>query len=373
MVAGTCLIAGTYGLVRLGYGLFLPDIQASLGLGSAAAGYVASGASVVYCLGALLGLVADTRPRALVLGALLTASVGAAGMALSPGTASFVPLAVLSSVGAGLASPGLIAVVERNLRPADRDRAQAVVNSGTGPGLVAAGALALVLLPHWRLGFVAAATLTAAAGVAVLVLDRPQPRRAAPARRAGHGGDRAWMWRLRTPAVGALLLGAGSASVWTYGRTLLVEQGAGADASVVAWMAIGVGGSATVMTAGVLFRLAPPRAWWVTTAVVAVSVAALAVGAAEPAVALVGCAVFGWSFVAASTGLIAWAGAAVPERAAAGASVLFVMLVLGQGAGSALVGGVADLGGFSAAFGLAAAITVLGAAVGVVPDRRGWP
>ncbi len=38
IVAGTAFIAATYGLVRLAYGLFLPDIQADLALDSARAG-----------------------------------------------------------------------------------------------------------------------------------------------------------------------------------------------------------------------------------------------------------------------------------------------------------------------------------------------
>ncbi len=79
MVAGTALIAGTYGLVRLAYGLFLSDIQASVGLTSVQAGYVASGASVVYAVGALVGVVADRWPRLVVLAALGTASLGCGG------------------------------------------------------------------------------------------------------------------------------------------------------------------------------------------------------------------------------------------------------------------------------------------------------
>src|SRR4051794_9524364 len=166
VITGTALIAGTYGLVRLAYGLYLSDIQASLGLSSASLGYISSGASVAYAVGALVGLVADRRPRALVLGALLTGSVGSAGMALAPGAAVFVPTAILASAGAGLASPGMVGLVARSV-PAPRiGRAQAVVNSGTGPGLVGAAVLAIVLLPHWRWGFAAGALFTAAAGVA---------------------------------------------------------------------------------------------------------------------------------------------------------------------------------------------------------------
>ncbi|MBX4379011.1 MFS transporter, partial [Mycobacterium tuberculosis] len=55
VVVGTCTIAATYGLVRLAYGLFLPDIQHELGLDPASAGYISSGSSLVYCAAAATG------------------------------------------------------------------------------------------------------------------------------------------------------------------------------------------------------------------------------------------------------------------------------------------------------------------------------
>src|ERR1700712_4031702 len=108
LIAGTSLIAGTYGLVRLAYGLYLSDIQASLHLSSSAVGYISSGASIAYSVGALVGLLVERQPRLLVLASLLTGSVGSAGMALAPSPAAFVPTAIVASAGAGLASPGLV-------------------------------------------------------------------------------------------------------------------------------------------------------------------------------------------------------------------------------------------------------------------------
>ncbi|MDX6366926.1 MAG: hypothetical protein QOK30_2002 [Nocardioidaceae bacterium] len=368
-MAGTALIAGTYGLVRLAYGLFLSDIQASLGLTSALAGWVSSGASVMYCIGGLVGLVADRQPRLLVLAALGTAALGAAGMALAPTAAAFVPAAIVSSAGAGLASPALVGVVARGVPEPRRDRAQAVVNSGTGPGLVAAGALALVLLPDWRLGFAIGAVLTAAAGVLVLVLHRSRRidhRAAEPARWSWHG-----LAALRIPAVGALLLGAASAAVWTYGRAHLVAEGLGTTASTVAWMALGVGGTATAVTAGWQARQRPARAWSLTSSGVGITIAALSFGAGVLSIAPVACLLFGWAFVAATSALIAWAAELVPDQAAAGTATLFITLTLGQAIGSAMTGTVADHGGLWLAFLIAAALAVLAAACGQPSVVRG--
>lgn len=372
VVAGIALIAGTYGLVRLAYGLYLSDIQGSLHLSSSAVGYISSGASVAYSVGALVGLLADRRPRALVLAALLTGSAGSAGMALATSAAAFVPTAIIASAGAGLASPGLVGMVARNVRAHRQGTAQAVVNSGTGPGLVGAGALALLLLPHWRTGFVVGAVFTAAAGIAVLVLD--EPRSMPPAGDSGRTSSRPG-WRLvsdlRTPAVGALLLGAASAAVWTYGRSQLVEQGANDTWSTIGWMVVGLGGTATVLTAGLLDALRPGSAWLATCAGVAVSIATLALDAGTLPVALVACFVFGWAFVAATSALIAWVSTLVHERAAAGTSVLFITLTMGQALGSALAGNLAERGGLSLAFLVAAVIAAVGAACGRAGGRTG--
>jgi predicted MFS family arabinose efflux permease len=373
VIAGTSLVAGTYGLVRLAYGLYLSDIQASLDLSSWAVGYISSGASVAYSAGALVGLLADRRPRLLVLAALLTGSAGSAGMALASSAAAFVPTAIIASAGAGLASPGLVGVVARSLRAQRRDKAQAVVNSGTGPGLVGAGALALVLLPHWRSGFAVGAVFTAVAGVAVLALDRSRSTPTAdPGGSSGRAGRR-FVADLRTPAVGALLLGVASAAVWTYGRTQLLEQGASGTWSTIGWMVVGLGGTATVLTAGLLSTLRPGSAWLTTCAGVAVSIATLAIGADRLPVALLACFVFGWAFVAATSALIAWVFSVVPGRAAAGTSVLFITLTMGQAVGSALAGSLADHAGLSLAFLVAAVVAALGAACGRVRARGAVP
>ncbi len=371
IIAGTSLVAGTYGLVRLAYGLYLSDIQTSLHLSSSAVGYISSGASISYSVGALIGLLVERQPRLLVLAALLTGSVGSAGMALASSPAAFVPTAIFASAGAGLASPGLVGIVSRNVHAHQQGHAQAVVNSGTGPGLVAAGALALVLLPQWRVGFVVGAVFTALAGVAVLLLDQCGSTPAAKDPE-GLSGDAGWRFvsDLRTPTTGALLLGVASAAVWTYGRTQLVEQEFGGTWSTIGWIAVGLGGTATVLSARRLNAWRPGAAWFCTCVSVSISIATLALDARMLAPALAACFVFGWAFVAATTALIAWVSSLVPERAAAGTSVLFITLTMGQAMGSALAGNLAVRGGLSLSFLVAAAIAALAAACGAAGGRR---
>ncbi|OEI67815.1 hypothetical protein Cus16_2566 [Curtobacterium sp. ER1/6] len=334
LVAGLGLVAATYGLVRLAYGLFLPDVQHDLGFCADVGGAVSSGASVVYCVGAVAGSVLAARAaRWLVVAATLTAGVGALVMASSPTTAVFGTAAVVASAGAGLASPAMVQLVTDRI-PADRrGRAQAVVNSGTGPGLVAAGVLALVLLPEWRTAWAVAGVLTLAVG-AVLFLAAGRPERGGTPALPG----RSWFVAQTVPVVVALLFGAGSAVVWTYGRSTLVDAGVPTTATVVAWIALGVGGSTVAATARWTSAMSPRRQWVLTTTVAAGAVLALGLLPGSVAVALAACALFGWGYTAATGALIAWTAAIDPEQVAAGTSVLFVVLVAGQAVGAAVAG-----------------------------------
>ncbi|GAA2176694.1 MFS transporter [Agrococcus versicolor] len=357
------LVAATYGLVRLAYGLLLPDVQAELGLGVAAAGAASAGASVVYCLCAAVGFVLAARlPRALVAAAATGAAVGAVGMATAGDATVFACSAILASSGAGLASPALVALLQRDRAAAPHPRLQTVVNAGTGPGLVAAAALAM-LLPDWRLVWLVAAVVAVAAAVATLLLHRP----------ASAGGSDAalapsarWLAAHVSAIAGALLLGVGSAAAWSFGRSILVDAGASDTASLVAWVGIGVGGTVVVATARPLERLGPRGAWLLTAGATGAATAALAAGASVTALSLVACVVFGWGYTAASGALIGWTASIDPGRAAAGTAMLFVVLVLGQAVGAAAIGVVAEGVGLAVAFAAAAVVTAGGAAAALV-------
>ena len=299
-------------------------------------------------------------------------------MAASYQTAAFATFAMVSSAGAGFASPGLVSIVRRNVTGRKNNRSQAIVNAGTGPGLVAAGILALVLLPNWRLAWflVAAGTLVIAA--AVLILDRgPQ--------QDGREGDfsgplippRSWFGAHRQVILAAVLLGIGSAAVWNYGRTLLVQAGVNDQASITAWVALGLGGTAAIGTAHWMSDLLPRTAWSITTSTVAAASAGLGLAPNAAIAALLACAAFGWGYTAGTGALIAWTTHIDADRAPAGTSLLFVILVLGQALGAAAVGMAISSAGFIVAFLSASVIALLAAAAPYTrtkaPDRPDPP
>lgn len=365
VASGTALIAATYGLVRLTFGLFLPDVQAELPLSASAAGLISSGASAAYCIAALAGFLFAARSPHLFAGiAALTAAGGALGMSIAGSGGLFAIAAILASSGAGFASPALVELLQRTLRAAHVGRMQSVVNAGTGPGLVAAGALALALLPDWRLAWALAAAFAAAAGALVLA-SSPRRRRADPGSDAspkpGSLPPTGW-FRQHLPVItSALLLGAGSAAVWTFGRTALVEAGASQEASALAWIALGVGGAVVIFTAGSLQKLNPRRAWLLTCLPVAGATALLGFFAGVWPIAFAACIGFGWGYTAGTGVLISWTTRLDTARASAGTALLFVVLVLGQAIGSAAVGAVIEQLGTPLTFTISAALVLVSA------------
>ncbi|MDM7990692.1 MFS transporter [Arthrobacter sp. zg-Y877] len=390
-VAAVTLIAATYGLARLGYGLFLPAFSASFELTPAVGGLLASGASVIYCVSAGLGFVyAPRHPRLVTVLAGTTAAVGSAGIAAAPSTGIFAAAVLLAGMGAGFASPALVELVQRNTKPIHAAKRQSVVNSGTGFGVVAAGLLALALGSSWRLAWALIAVIAVAGMVGVLRADvsrsgrghtesrdddgaaRENGTQPAPRLGAERGLRGLGLRGLLRPILAAFVFGIGCAAIWVYGRTLLEDSGGMPVAlSAGAWIALGVGGAAAVLTAPWLARHSIRLTWPVTVLATGAATGAMAFAPGSITISFTTAALFGLAYTAATSVLIIWAGQAAASSAA-GTSVLFISLILGQAAGSALTGTIIELGGYGLAFAVAAAACGI-SGLGVVGRARSTP
>ncbi|RWZ59175.1 MFS transporter [Labedella populi] len=369
VTAGTGLIAATYGLIRLAFGLFLPDVRRELGLALDTAGVISGGASVVYCVGAIAGFILASRhARIIATAATIAGAAGALGMAVAPNVTLFAVFAIGSSAGAGLASPALVTLVGRNLPERSVPRFQTVVNAGTGPGLALAGLLALLLLPDWRAAWFLSAVFTVIVGVLVLLADRGPAPDASPARALP---PLSWYVDHTRVIVAALLMGFGSAAVWTYARTVLVDAGSGETLSITAWVALGLGGSTVILSSRFTDRAEPRHLWAVTAGLIAITSAIVGVGSERPAVILGAAVIFGWAYTAGSGALIGWTMRIDSERAAAGTALLFVVLILGQAIGAVAAGLLVVVAGYPLAFLAAAAVGAGAAGMGVTRTRHG--
>ena len=360
VAAGTGVIAVTYGLIRFGYGLHLPTFTAEFTLPATVAGGIAAGSFAGYCAAALLArrLITLGHPRCALWTACALATAGALMTAAAWSAAGLAVGVVVAGSAAGVASPALVTAVASTVHAPTADRAQAVVNSGTGVGVVAGGLLAAALAGQWRLlwmGFaVAAVSVTWWA-------DRRTTWPIGPAV-PGTGAHRPWadLAALRPSLLAALLAGAGSAAVWTFGRDLLTTTGGMPTATTaLLWSVLGGAGILGAFSGDLVHRLGPHPAWAATAVVMAAATAVLVVLPDLVPLAATALAAFGGSYVALSGVLIACAARVTPQRAAGSTAILFVALTTGQALGAAALGALADATSPTASFLSAAALILL--------------
>ncbi|WP_236836726.1 MFS transporter, partial [Blastococcus sp. KM273129] len=285
-------------------------------------------------------------------------------VAVAPGTAVLAVGVLVAGGGAGAATPALVAAIAASLSPETEGRAQGVVNSGTGAGVVAGGLLVLAAPDAWRAAWLGFAVL---ALVVTWAADR-SARWPGPVAPSGPA-DRPWR-ALGRPTVAAVIAGAGCAGVWTFGRDLMTGAGElSAGTSGALWCVLGAAGLLGGVSGALVERVGVRAAWRGSLLVAAAATALLAVRPGDPWVAGLALAAFGGAFVALSGVLIAWGARARPDGAAAAAAFLFVGLTAGQALGAVALGALAAGPGLAAALLVAAATVLIGAGAAA---RPGW-
>ena len=364
-LAGTLLIASTYGMARFGVGLFAPRLVAERPELAPVVGWAAAAQFVSYSLAATVAArVSDRRPRAAVLVAGTTAALGCAGVATTASPGWFVVLVFVGGTGAGLASPALVRLVDAVTPPHAAATAQSLVNTGTAVGVVVAGALALAV-PSTAGAWWTMAALNAVAAGGVLLLVRGNT--GVVEHRTASGGGTSYDWRpLATPAAAAAVVGVGSALLWSYGPLVATGAGSVDDGSVgFLWIALGLGGLLGPLTGRLVERRGLAGTWaWSVSAVAFASVAlagAVGLGLAWPAYVAMAC--FGAGYMCLSGVLILWARDVWPEAAGRGTSVLFVALAVGQAVGAVAFDVWLDVAGAVTACLTAALLCLAGAAL----------
>lgn len=374
--AGASLIAVCYGLARFAFGLFLPAFREDFGLDARAAGAIASGSYLAYCVAIIVATIllprCGARPIAVSAGAI--AALGTALIAAAP-TATMLAIGVLiAGSSTGVASPPLAHAVAHSVHASVRGRTQTVINAGTGLGVAVAGPIALLTLGQWRLAWVAFAVLSALVTVWVS-RDVPSPPRdatAGPALLPGPVLPRGSAALMTASA----LMGFASAAVWTFGRDLLVGVGGmGQTASAIAWILLGAFGMLGALSGDLVSRVGLRGGWLGSMLVLAAATLLFAAVPDNIAGAGVASAVFGAVYIVLTGLLLVW-GTEVYDRApAAGVGLAFLLIAGGQALGAPLLGALIGAVGAGPAFAVAAGVAVIGAFLGPAssPTREGPP
>ncbi|WP_461000341.1 MFS transporter [Streptomonospora sediminis] len=381
--AGISLIAVCYGLARFAYGLFVPVFSAEFGLSAAAAGAIASAGYAAYCAAVVAASAATPLfgPRAVAVSAGAAATAGTALVAAAGHPAVLTTGVLLAGVSSGAVSPPLAAAVARWVAASHADRVQSVVNAGTGLGVMVSGPVALLFADDWRLAWAAFSCASAAAAVwTALVIPAHRREGGSGADRSGAPAASATGTAARSPWLppgavrllcAAVVMGVASSAVWTFGRDVVVAQGAGSFASTVMWIILGAAGLLGVLTGDISARAGLGRAWIGGMFVLAAATGGLVLAAGNaPGIYIAG-GLFGAVYIALTGMLLLWGAATYAAAPASGVGAAFLLLAAGQAAGSPLIGLLSDAFGTAASFAAAAAVAVAGAAL--APRRRNRP
>ena len=339
-VAGMLLIAATYGMARFGVGLFAPLLAAERPDLVEVLGLAAAAQFTSYSLAAVVAArLVDQHPRTGLVLTGVTATVGCLGVAVASDPVVFVVAVLVGGMGGGFASPALVPVIDAVVAPGATATAQSVANAGTAVGVIGAGLVAFTATsigPAWMFMALACAVAAVAAWYPVrartdLVASHGPTSRPPSARVPG-------VWRvLLLPGVAAVIAGAGSSLIWTFGPLLITGSGPVAPEQVGwLWIALGLGGFFGIL-AGALVARTGRRAGWCTCAgglALASAGVALSVATGSSWVAYASMALFGAGYMGLSAVLILWARHARPGNAGAGTSILFIALASGQALGS---------------------------------------
>jgi predicted MFS family arabinose efflux permease len=360
---GLALIAVTYGLARFAYGLYLPEMRETFDLSPSLLGLIGAGSYVGYCVAVVVSLVYTSRtgPRLMAVAAGVVAVAGMAVVAGSP-VAWVLALGILvAGSSTGLVSPPMGEAVARSIRPGLQDRANALINCGTSVGVALSGPAALLLTGQWRLAWTAFALV----GLAVLAWNAAvMPREAVqdegesggPDEDGAEAGDGSGRTRLsfsyligarvrqRSLPLFAVAFGVGFASAvyWTFSRDVVVQAGGlGQTGSTLFWTVIGISGLAGGAAGDLVrrFGLTPVLRGGLVS--MAASMVLLALASGVLPLAYTSAALFGSTYIILTGVVLVWSVSVFRERPAAGLGAGFLLIAVGQVAGSPVAGALA--------------------------------
>jgi predicted MFS family arabinose efflux permease len=345
VAAAFALTALSYGLARFAYGLLLPQIRADLSLDVTDAGWIGGSAFAAYCAGIVLAFSCNGRlsPRALTLLAGLTATVGMGFVASASSGLSLGVGIALAGLSTGLASPPLASAVSMQFSEDTRPKANAVINAGSAAGIIFSGMAALMASGAWRELYALFALI--GGGVTVWLWF------AVPSQMSGDGPKGFKLATLKRPGVLALcssafLMGLSSTAIWTFGADILRGEFRFTDTHVAwVWIALGAAGISGALT-GVLTTLyGKQRVHRFALLGMAIGTIGLATASFSAVYGFAAMGIFGAAYIV-STGTYLIQGIdLLPDRPDLGLGIPFLVLALGQTAGTPLFGALLVAGG----------------------------
>lgn len=356
ILAGLPMIAVTYGLSRFSYGLMLPYINEALHMTQSTSGIISSLSYVAYCIAIVAAMMFSRRATSrfilVAAGLLSIVGLGVISVSLTPvGLGAGIFLAGMST---GLSSPPYASIVNTNVQSGAQNQTNAWINSGTSIGTAFTGAVAIMMVDSWRetyIIFMVIAVIVLAANYKVLPGTQTFEEKSS----VGFVKEE---WKQSVQLIlASLLLGISSAAYWTFSRDFIVNlDSVPAYLGDWLWVIIGLAGLLGGTAGIVINRFGIMNAFRLST--VTLSTASLLLGSwpGSPVVGVLSPFLFGSSYVFITGVLIVWGVSVFRTNPSIGLGLPFLMLALGQAAGSIFSGVIAGSFGYHALFLIASAI-----------------
>lgn len=377
------VVAVSYGLARYTYGLFVPDIRTELGLSTEVIGLIASGSYAGFLVASALtaAVAARTGPRLPVVAGALSAAAGMGLIAFSDGPALLAMGVILAGTSPGFAYSPFSDAVVRLISEEKQSRTYAIINAGTGFGVLFAGPVAIWAAESWRSAWLVFATLALVAAVWNAYI---LPSGAHSGTRENGGSIMeppalSLGWFVGTKSLRlflvALTVGVASSAYWTFAVDLVAGAGsAGAGTRALFWTIVGASGIAGALAGDAVARFGLRRALLFTILSLTASTALLAAAPGALLAVLISAVLFGAAFIFAMGVIGLWSISVFHDRPSAGFGAAFFLVSLGQFVGPAAFATVASSSSLATAFYVSAAI--MGAAALIRPrydPRSGAP
>lgn len=338
-IAGTSLIAVTYGMARFSWGLMLPEVIVDIPFSPQMAGVISACSFAAYCLAIVASSVLDDRfgPRWMAAAAACCAAAGLAVIAVAGSPAMLAAGLFIAGLSPGLASPSLAAAVDQVVDPETQPTLNTIINSGTSAGIILSVPVLYFLPGGWRAACLVFTLFALACLPAIL---RYVPPGQTTARETPPG----WRETLLQRAMLNLMLiaffsGIASAAWWNFGPDVLrhhinVEVGT----VNLLWLVGGGAGVMGALTGPLAERIGMKQVYRLSQLAMAVPLVLLAVSQQMHGWLFLAVACCGAGYVTLS-GVLLVSGVAVTKKApATGVAAVFFALAAGQVAGSVLFG-----------------------------------
>lgn len=362
---GVLVVAAGYGLARYTYGLFVPDIRAELGLSTEVIGLIASGSYAGFLVASALTAIvaARTGPRLPVVAGALSAAAGMLLISISTGPLLLATGVVLAGTSPGFAYAPFSDAVVRLISEEKQSRTYAIINAGTGFGVLFAGPVAIWAADSWRSAWLVFAAL---ALVAAVWNGYILPSGAySGTHEDGSPGIELPALSLRW-LVGkkslqlfsvALTIGVASSAYWTFAVDMVAAADSGhAGSGALFWTVVGASGIAGALAGDAVARFGLRRALLFVVLALTLSIVLLAVAPGTLPSVLASAILFGAAFIFAMGIIGVWSISVFYDRPSAGFGAAFFLVSLGQFVGPAAFALVASVSILETAFYMSAAI-----------------